>query len=33
MQTFHYRAPAATSVMLVGDFTEWQQQALVMDKG
>jgi 1,4-alpha-glucan branching enzyme len=32
-QTFRYIAPAATSVMLVGDFTEWQQQALVMEKG
>ena len=32
-QTFRYAAPAATSVMLVGDFTEWQQGALVMQKG
>ena len=32
MQTFRYGAPEATSVMLVGDFTEWQQNALVMDK-
>lgn len=33
MQTFRYVAPAATSVMLVGDFTEWQQGAVVMEKG
>ena len=33
MQTFRYVAPKATSVMLVGDFTEWQQGALVMAKG
>jgi 1,4-alpha-glucan branching enzyme len=33
MQTFRYTAPAATSVLLVGDFTEWQQGALVMEKG
>lgn len=33
MQTFRYVAPAATSVLLVGDFTEWQQNALVMEKG
>ena len=32
-QTFRYLAPAATSVMLVGEFTEWQQNALVMEKG
>ena len=32
-QTFRHAAPAATSVMLVGDFTEWQQGALVMQKG
>ena len=33
MQTFRYAAPAATSVLLVGEFTEWQQGALVMEKG
>ena len=33
MQTFRYAAPNATSVLLVGDFTEWQQKALVMEKG
>ena len=32
-QTFRYAAPAATSVLLVGDFTEWQQGAVVMEKG
>jgi 1,4-alpha-glucan branching enzyme len=31
-QTFRYFAPAATSVLLVGDFTEWQQKALVLEK-
>ena len=31
-QTFRYAAPSATSVLLVGDFTDWQQQALVMEK-
>ena len=33
MQTFRYAAPVATSVMLVGEFTDWQQNALVMEKG
>ena len=32
-QTFCYVAPAATSVLLVGEFTEWQQKALPMEKG
>src|ERR1017187_8469918 len=33
MQIFRYAAPAATSVLLVGEFTDWQQKALVMEKG
>ena len=33
IQTFRYAAPAATSVLLVGEFTEWQQRAVVMEKG
>ena len=32
-QTFNYAAPEATSVMLVGEFTDWQQNAIVMEKG
>jgi 1,4-alpha-glucan branching enzyme len=32
-QTFRYNAPAATSVLLVGDFTDWQQKAIPMEKG
>ena len=31
-QTFHFTAPDATSVMLVGDFTHWQQQPIPMQK-
>jgi 1,4-alpha-glucan branching enzyme len=31
-QTFRYVAPGATSVLLVGEFTEWQQKAIVMEK-
>jgi 1,4-alpha-glucan branching enzyme len=31
-QTFRFSAPAATSVLLVGDFTHWQQQAIPMQK-
>jgi 1,4-alpha-glucan branching enzyme len=31
-QTFTYTAPEATSVLLVGDFTEWQQNAIPMEK-
>ena len=27
-RTFHYRAPSAQSVMLVGDFTHWQQEPI-----
>jgi hypothetical protein len=29
-QTFHFTAPDATSVLLVGDFTHWQQQPIPM---
>lgn len=32
-QTFRFSAPAAVSVLLVGDFTHWQQQAIPMQKG
>ena len=32
-QTFRFTAPDATSVLLVGDFTHWQQNALPMQKG
>ncbi len=32
-QTFRYTAPDAKSVLLAGDFTQWQQQALPMQKG
>jgi 1,4-alpha-glucan branching enzyme len=31
-QTFRFSAPAATSVLLVGDFTRWQQQPVPMQK-
>ncbi len=31
-QTFRFSAPDATSVLLVGDFTHWQSQALPMRK-
>jgi 1,4-alpha-glucan branching enzyme len=31
-QTFSYKAPAATSVMLVGDFTHWQLEPISMKK-
>jgi len=27
-QTFYYRDPSATSVMLVGDFTHWRQSPI-----
>ena len=27
-QTFRFTAPGATSVLLVGDFTHWQQQGI-----
>lgn len=29
-RTFTFRAPAAASVMLVGDFTHWQQQPIAL---
>ena len=32
-QSFHYKAPAAATVLLVGDFTNWQHQAVPMKKG
>jgi 1,4-alpha-glucan branching enzyme len=32
-QTFHYKAPTATSVLLVGEFTRWQEKAIAMHKG
>jgi 1,4-alpha-glucan branching enzyme len=32
-QTFSYKAPAATSVLLVGEFTEWQQNAIALERG
>ncbi len=32
-QTFRYSAPTAMSVLLVGDFTHWQQRAIPMQKG
>lgn len=31
-QTFRFSAPGATTVMLVGDFTHWQQQPIPMHK-
>ena len=32
-QTFRFKAPGAMSVLLVGDFTQWQQNAIAMKKG
>jgi 1,4-alpha-glucan branching enzyme len=32
-QTFRFSAPAASSVLLVGDFTNWQQRGIPMQKG
>ena len=32
-QTFHFSAPGAMSVLLVGDFTHWQQRGISMHKG
>jgi 1,4-alpha-glucan branching enzyme len=32
-QTFRYTAPTAMSVMLVGDFTHWQQKGIPMQRG
>jgi 1,4-alpha-glucan branching enzyme len=31
-QNFRFSAPEATSVLLVGDFTHWQQQPIPMRK-
>ena len=31
-QTFRFSAPTATSVLLAGDFTHWQQNAIPMQK-
>jgi 1,4-alpha-glucan branching enzyme len=31
-QTFHFSAPGATSVLLVGDFTHWQERPVSMRK-
>lgn len=32
-QTFAFRAPAASSVLLVGDFTQWQKAPISLKKG
>jgi 1,4-alpha-glucan branching enzyme len=32
-QTFRFSAPGAMSVLLVGDFTHWQQRGVPMQKG
>jgi 1,4-alpha-glucan branching enzyme len=32
-QTFRFTSPAAMSVLLVGDFTQWQQRGIPMQKG
>ena len=32
-QTFRFNAPDALSVLLVGDFTHWQQKGVAMQKG
>ena len=32
-QTFRFTAPGAMSVLLVGDFTHWQQKGIPMQKG
>lgn len=31
-QTFRFKAPAALSVLLVGDFTHWQEKPIAMKK-
>ena len=31
-QTFTFKAPAALSVLLVGDFTKWQSQPIPLNK-
>jgi 1,4-alpha-glucan branching enzyme len=32
-QTFRFSSPEAMSVLLVGDFTHWQQRGIPMQKG
>jgi 1,4-alpha-glucan branching enzyme len=32
-QTFHYHDPLAQSVLLVGDFTHWQENPISMKRG
>jgi 1,4-alpha-glucan branching enzyme len=32
-QTFRFAAPDALSVLLVGEFTDWQQRAVALEKG
>lgn len=32
-QTFRLNAPTAKKVLLVGDFTNWQEHAIAMQKG
>lgn len=32
-QTFSFRAPEAVSVQLVGDFTQWQENPINLQKG
>jgi 1,4-alpha-glucan branching enzyme len=32
-QTFSFRAPEAKSVQLVGDFTQWQEHPINLEKG
>lgn len=32
-QTFRFSSPTAMSVLLVGDFTHWQQRGIPMHKG
>jgi len=32
-QTFSFRAPEAMSVQLVGDFTQWQERPINLQKG
>jgi 1,4-alpha-glucan branching enzyme len=32
-QVFSYRAPTALSVMLAGDFSHWQKEAIPMKRG
>ncbi len=33
LQTFSFRAPDAVSVQLVGDFTQWQERPISLQKG